>query len=99
MWTMVTLDGYFTHSTGQATKKPHRGSRSEPCSVTVGTAGFEYSGPPAGPLFFRHLSPRNDAIGTHWRPWTGKLYGKLPQTVRVRKLQPGLALRYAPSRS
>jgi len=43
---------------------------------SVGTAGFEFNGPHAGPLFFRHLRAPNDRIGSYWLPWTGKHYGK-----------------------
>src|SRR6266446_899011 len=43
---------------------------------SVGTAGFEFNGPHAGPLFYRHLRARSDRIGTYRLLWTGKHYGK-----------------------
>src|SRR5947208_13219871 len=42
----------------------------------VGTAGFEFNGPHAGPLFYRHLRAPKDRIGTHRKLWNGKHYGK-----------------------
>jgi len=41
-----------------------------------GTAGFEFNGPDAGPLFYRHLRALKDRIGTHRKIWNGKDYGK-----------------------
>ncbi len=46
-------------------------------AVSVGTAGFEYSGPSAGPLFYLHLSVRACAIRSHPQECYGKLCGKL----------------------
>ena len=45
--------------------------------LLVGTAGFEYNGPHAGPLFFQHSSTRKGSIGTLGLAWNGKLCGKL----------------------
>jgi hypothetical protein len=45
-------------------------------SSIVGTAGFEFNGPHAGPLFYRHLHAPDDRIGSYRQLWTGKHYGK-----------------------
>ncbi len=40
------------------------------------TGGFEFNGPHAGPLFYRHLRAPTDRIGKHRKLWNGKHYGK-----------------------
>ena len=42
----------------------------------VGTAGFEFNGPHAGPLFHWHLSKLYDRICSYRQLWTGKHSGK-----------------------
>ena len=46
------------------------------CVLRIGTAEFEFNGPHAGPLFYRHLRAPTDRIGTHRKIWNGKHYGK-----------------------
>jgi len=45
-------------------------------AARVGTAGFEFNSPYAGPLFYPHLGAPLDRIGSYRLLWAGKLYGK-----------------------
>jgi hypothetical protein len=57
---------------------------------SVGTAGFEFNGPHAGPLFYRHLRAPKGLIGTHRKLWNGKHYGKHYQRCWLRAKRPQL---------
>src|SRR6266550_161768 len=65
-----------THNTGCSRKSPTAKLAAGLDLHSVGTAGFEFNGPHAGPLFYRHLRAPTDRIGSYWLPWTGKHYGK-----------------------
>jgi hypothetical protein len=41
-------------------------------AFVVGTAGFEFNGSNAGPLFYAPALPRRDHIRRHWQAPTGK---------------------------
>src|SRR6266700_7492696 len=70
-------DGVATElTTRRSLRKPHSETRCRLALQPIGTAGFEFNGPHAGPLFYRHLRARSDRIGTYRLLWTGKHYGK-----------------------
>ena len=64
--------GVAGNETAPQRRKPLQGLN----LLLVGTAGFEFNGPHAEPLLYRHLRAPHDRIGSYRLLWTGKHYGK-----------------------